>query len=272
MGVRPVAIVTGASRGIGWATAERLADDGFDLVITATDRDRLGTLRDGLTGRGADVLVLPGDLADEDHVAGVIPATVGRFGRLDALVNNAAWRELATMRTISRRSWDRTLAVCLTAPAFLGRDAAEVMKGAGSGVIVNVSSVQARLVTGIAPAYVAAKAALDNLGADLASLYGRYGIRVVGVRPGATDTAMGSDFREPDGGDVTAELRAHTEDEIPLGRWARPSEIAAVIAWLIGPDASYVTGTTITVDGGWTPQLWPGRFKRRLAPDDFGPA
>jgi NAD(P)-dependent dehydrogenase (short-subunit alcohol dehydrogenase family) len=118
---------------------------------------------------------------------------------------------------------------------------------------------------------VVAKAALDNLTADLASLYGRHGIRVVSVRPGATDTAMGADFREPGGDDVTADLRAHTEDEIPLGRWAAPSEIASVVAWLLGPGASYVTGTSITVDGGWSPQLWPGRFKRRLAPDDFGP-
>lgn len=264
---RPVALVTGASRGIGAATARVLAETGYDLVLTARTDAALAATADGAMGSGARVERIPGDLADAGFVDGLVPATMGRFGRVDLLVNDAAWREAVTMRRISRESWQRTLDVCLTAPAFLSRAAAAAMTGTGGGVIVNVTSIQARLVTGFAPAYVAAKAALDTLTADLAALYGREGVRVVAVRPGATDTEMGRDFADPDG--VVADLRRYSEEMIPLGRWAEPLEIARVIAWLASDAASYVTGTAITVDGGWSDQLWPLGIKRRMAPDQW---
>jgi NAD(P)-dependent dehydrogenase (short-subunit alcohol dehydrogenase family) len=266
---RPVALVTGASRGIGAAIAVRLAADGWDLVLTARDAGALDAVAGRCRADGARVAMLPGDLAEEATLTRLVPESVSRMGGLDALVNDAAWRELVTMRTIDLASWERTLRVCLTAPAFLARAAAEAMVPRGGGVVVNVSSIQATLVTGIAPAYVAAKAGLDALTADLASLYGPRGVRVVSVRPGATESDLGTDYREPDGSDVTADLRRFSEEMIPLGRWARPAEVAAVVAWLLSDEASYVTGTAITVDGGWSPQLWPYPLRRRLAPGDF---
>ena len=262
-----VGLVTGASRGIGEAIAVRLAQDGYDLTLVARDAPALDAVAQRCQANGVSVQVLAADLAEPDVGERLVAQTLARWGRLDALVNDAAWRELVTMRHIEPASWERTLRVCLTTPAFLARAAAEAMLAGGGGVIVNITSVQSTLVTGIAPAYVAAKAGLDALTADLASLYGRAGVRVVSVRPGATDTAMGTDYREPDGTDVTAELRRFTEDMIPLGRWARPEEIAEVVAWLVSDAASYVTGTAITVDGGWSPQLWPRSLRDRVAPD-----
>jgi 3-oxoacyl-[acyl-carrier protein] reductase len=266
---RRAALVTGASRGIGAAVAVRLARDGYDVALSARDAGALEKVANDCREAGARVVAMRGDLADDGTIERLVPEALGGLGRLDALVNNAAWRELVTMRSIERASWERTLRVCLTAPAFLARDAAAVMASADGGVIVNVSSVQSGRVTGIAPAYVVAKAGLDVLTADLASLYGRRGVRVVSVRPGATDTALGTDYREPDGDDLTVDVRRFSEDMIPLGRWARPDEVAAVVAWLVSEEASYVTGTSITVDGGWSPQLWPDRLRRRVAPEDF---
>ncbi len=263
---RPVALVTGASRGIGAATAQALATTGHDLLLSARDGAALAAQAALLGGHGARVEIDPGDLADMGFVEGLVPEVVRRFGRLDVLVNNAAWREIVTMRRISLESWERTIRVCLTAPAFLARAAADVMTRGGGGVIVNVSSIQARKVNGLAPAYVAAKAGLETLSADLAVLYGRQGVRVVSVRPGATDTELGTDYADTDGS--MGDLRRYSEDMIPLGRWAAPVEVARVIAWLASEGASYVTGTAITVDGGWSDQFWPNSIRQRIAPDE----
>jgi 3-oxoacyl-[acyl-carrier protein] reductase len=185
------------------------------------------------------------------------------------LVNNAAWRELVSMRRISLESWEKTLRVCLTAPAFLARTAAEIMEPQKSGVIINVSSIRAFQPDGLAAAYVAAKGGLDSVTSDLASLYGRSGIRVFGIAPGAIDTSLSQDYTDASGQSITDDLRRASEDDIPLGRWGRPREIARLIAVLAGDDASYLTGTTVVVDGGWTRNGTPRSLKRRIAPDDF---
>lgn len=263
---RPVALVTGASRGIGAAAAIRLASDGHDLLISARDAAGLDETAERARSVGAQVAVVPMDLADSAAAEKLTNACLEAFDRVDVLVNNAAWRELLTMRTISLDSWERTLRVCLTTPAFLARECAASMEAAGRGVIVNISSIQSTHASGVAPAYVAAKGALDALTADLAVLYGPAGVRVVAVRPGATDTRIGTDQVAPDGESLLPRIRRFSEDMTPLRRWASPDEIAAVIAWLVTPDASFVSGTTITVDGGWTRQLWPHELAQRLTP------
>src|SRR5262249_12134218 len=155
----------------------------------------------------------------------------------------AAWRELASMRRISVESWERTLRVCLTAPAFLARWAAEVMEQSGGGVIINISSIRAFQPDGVAAAYVAAKGGLDALTYDLASLYGRSGIRVVAINPGAIDTELSRDYSADSGESLTEDLRRSSEDMIPLGRWGCPEDIARMIALVASDDAAYLTGT-----------------------------
>jgi 3-oxoacyl-[acyl-carrier protein] reductase len=172
------------------------------------------------------------------------------------------------MRRIGVESWERTLRVCLTAPAFLARWAAEVMLPRRKGVIINVSSIMAARAGGNAPAYVAAKAGLEGLTFELAALYGRWGLRVLAVRPGAIDTELSRDFRDPAGESLAADVRRWSEGEIPLGRWGRPEEIAAAIAMLASDDASYLTGTCVTLDGGWSINHLPRAMFQRMAPDD----
>jgi 3-oxoacyl-[acyl-carrier protein] reductase len=266
---RPVALVTGAARGIGRATAVELARRGYDVALVDIRKDEVEQAAADAARLGGETLVLPVDLADLDAARDAIDRTAAKWPRLDLLVNNAAWRELTTMRQITPDSWDQTLRICLTAPAFLARWAAEVMERRGRGVILNVSSIMAASAAGTSPAYIAAKGGLEALTYELAALYGRAGIRVVGVAPGAVDTDMSRDQRDQDGASVTAELRAWTEDLIPAGRWASPEDIARAIAMIASDDAGYLAGTIVTVDGGLLRSFLPHSLKRRIDPGQF---
>jgi 3-oxoacyl-[acyl-carrier protein] reductase len=124
------------------------------------------------------------------------------------------------------------------------------------------------MAAGISPAYVAAKGALDSLTYELATLYGPAGIRVLSVNPGAIDTAMGQDIAVDQQATAT-KIRQASEDMIPLRRWAHPREIARSIVMLAGEDASYLTGTSVTIDGGWKQQCSPYSVKQLQIPDQF---
>lgn len=256
MNQRPVVLVTGASRGIGRETAIEFARRGYDTTIVARSEDDLGETARLVGEAGGEVLVCAGDLADLDFAARCVRDTVDRWQRLDVLVNNAAWRELISMREISVESWERTLRVSLTVPAFMSRWAAEAMQSRGSGVIINISSMMSSQAAGISPAYIACKGGLDSLTYELASLYGPDGIRVVAINPGAIDTDMSRDVGG-EGSDANDEMRTFSEDMIMLGRWGKPAEIARLIATVASDDCAYVTGTTITADGGWSRQHLP---------------
>lgn len=247
MNTRPVALITGAAGGLGAVLATELAAAGYDLALTD-----VATCASPASPVTAEVFT--GDLADLSFTLSLAQRVVDRFGRIDLLVNNAAWRELVTLREITVESWEKTLRVCLTAPAMLAREAAARMarNSPAGGVIINVSSIMSARASGVAPAYVAAKGAIEALTADLAVLYGPSGVRVVAVAPGAIDAPAGRDY-----GASQDQLRAHSEQMIPLGRWADPAEVARAIAWLAGPGASYITGTTVTIDGGFSRQLHP---------------
>ena len=269
MATRRVAFVTGAAGGIGLATTQELGRRGYAVGMLDNQSDRLAAAAADMTAAGIEVLPCCGDLADLAFAESALCDSARHFGRLDLLVNNAAWRELQSMRRISLESWERTLRVCLTAPAFLARWAANIMEPQGGGVIINVSSIRSFQPDGLAAAYAAAKGGLDALTYDLASLYGRAGIRVIAVNPGAVDTALSHDYSDPAGASATDALRRSSEDHIPLGRWGRAEEIARLIALLAGDEASYVTGTTIVADGGWTRNGTSHSLKSRVAPDDF---
>jgi 3-oxoacyl-[acyl-carrier protein] reductase len=237
-----VALVTGASAGIGVAVAEEFAEVGRRLEAA-----------------GGRVLAMAGDLADLDFAESAVRQVAARFGRLDVLVNNAAARELTTMREVTPAEWDRAIRVCLTAPAFMARWAAEEMEAGGGGVIVNVGSMMARQAHGVSPAYVSCKGAMESLTYDLAALYGPVGIRVVTVAPGAIDTAMSQVYEGNGPGGQASEdpVREFSESMTMLGRWGRPEEVARAVAWVASDEASYLTGATLVLDGGWSRMHMP---------------
>ena len=269
MNEKPVAFITGASRGIGAETAIEFARRGYCVAILARTRNDLDCIAQSVRECGSEALIQCGDLADLSFAESAIHKTIEKFGRLDVLVNNAAWREITTMRDISIESWDKTIRISLTAPAFLARWAARYMEKGKKGTIINVSSTMSERVGGFAPAYIAAKGALDTLTYDLAALYGPKGIRVVCLNPGAIETDMSSDYDSEDGENLTGILKETLEGMTPLRRWGKPIEMARTIAWLASDDASYITATTIVADGGIQRQLHNHKIQNLMFPDAF---
>jgi NAD(P)-dependent dehydrogenase (short-subunit alcohol dehydrogenase family) len=234
-----VAVVTGASRGIGAAIARRLAADGARLVLVARDRQRLGQLADELPE--AEPLVAPTDLSSIEDIDALKALIRDTCGRVDVLVNNAG--VLPRARRVERvpdDDWSATLSINLAAPWYLSTRLVELM-GSGS-VVINVASSAAFYPSiGLAP-YNVAKAGLVMLTRCCALEWAARGIRVVGVAPGKVST----DMVVP----ILDHLDAQGTAVNPLGRVAEPGEIAALVSFLAGDDAGYVTGSVIAIDGG----------------------
>jgi NAD(P)-dependent dehydrogenase (short-subunit alcohol dehydrogenase family) len=261
-----VVLVTGASAGIGVAVAEEFAARGYAVGIVGRHAARLEDVRRRLEAPGGRALALVGDLADLEFAESAVRQVAARFGRLDVLVNNAAAREFTTMRDVTPAEWDRAIRVCLTAPAFMARWAAEEMEAGGGGVIVNVGSMMARQAHGVSPAYVSCKGAMESLTYDLAALYGPVGIRVVTVAPGAIDTSMSQVYDRNGQGSPAGEdpVREFSESMTMLGRWGRPEEVARAVAWVASEEASYLTGATLVLDGGWSRMHMPRDVTRAV--------
>ena len=255
-----VAIVTGAAKGIGAAIAKRLLVENYSVALVDHDREGLERQQAATHGASASAHCIVGDLTEMAFVHSLVDRVCQRFGRVDLLVNNAAWRETMTMREISLESWERTIRVCLTAPAFLARDAAQRMEIQGGGVIINIGSTMAHQAAGFAPAYVACKGAMESLTYDLAALYGPHGVRVVNISPGPIDTDLSRDLSNMHSRD---ELREFGESMTMLGRIGTPDEVANLVAWVASKDATFLTGTTITLDAGWSRHHFPTPLAQR---------
>lgn len=266
-----VAIISGASSGIGFETALLMAARGYQLTVMGrTEKDLVAVQKSIAQKFGTQVHIMAGDLADHHYWESVINKTVERWGRIDALVNNAAWRTIETIDTISLTDWEQTIRVCLTAPAFLIKHAAAVMsRQPDGGVVINISSVMSQRAGGYSPAYIASKGALESLTYELATRYGPQGIRVVGVNPGNVETAMSADYKDHAGTNVSSRLEEEMNNMTPLGRAAQPREIAEVIVWLASEAASFITGTTILADGGFTHNFNSYTSKKLQFPNEF---
>lgn len=269
MSERPVVLITGASQGIGASTAEEFARRGYNTALLARNRQNLEAVAEAVRSHGGEASVYDGDLADLEYAENTVEQCANDLGRIDVLVNNAAWREIIPLTKITVESWERTLRIMLTTPAFLARWCAPHMERIGKGVIINISSLQSRRVSGFATQYMVAKGGMDSLTLDLAALYGSRGIRTVGLNLGAIDTAMSGDYETEETEGVARYMRKYSEDMIPLGRWGTPEEIGRCIAMFASDDASYVNGANIVIDGGWTHCLWPHSFKKMMFPEDF---
>ncbi len=268
-----VVLITGAAGGIGREIAIRYSREGYQLALSDVNEEGLVSLAKELAklhGSINDCILLPGDFADMNYVSSLARKCGEKWGRLDVLVNNAVWRTHDTMRTITEENWNATLKIGLTAPAFLAKWAARLMEEKGiHGVIINISSVQAHRAGGTSPAYVACKGGMESLTYELASLYGPSGIRVVGVAPGNTLTALSNDFVNESGDNISEKLKRYMEDQTPLNRSAHPVEIANVVYWLSTSEASFVNGTTIEADGGFRHGFSANSLKKLQFPNQF---
>ena len=238
--VGSVAVVTGAASGIGAATAERLAGEGAAVVLAdiSAKGEELGRRIADAGGRASFVRA---DVADERDWARVV-AVAHAYGPVDILVSNAFALDRAAAHETSRASWDRQLAVNLTG-AFLGvHEILPDLRERG-GSVVFVSSVHARFGLPGHPAYAAAKGALLGLCGQLAVEYAPR-VRVNAVLPGPVMTPAWDGIGEAD--------RRLTVEATPAGRLGTPAEIAAAIAFLASPEASFITGASLVVDGGWS--------------------
>ena len=235
------AVVTGASRGIGAATARALDRAGARVALVARSR---GDLEEVARGLKHDPVVVVGDLRHEQTPIDVGTQALEELGRVDILVNNAA--AAARLDTVDTEAEviDEMLAVNIRAPLLLIATVIPSMIEHGSGSIINLSSVSALVGTPRRAAYAASKGGLDAATRSLAMELGPSGIRVNSVAPGVVDTALWAKNRGIPG------VIEKIEEQTPLGRWAIPEDIADVIVFLASDAARFVTGETITADGG----------------------
>jgi len=243
-----VIVITGASAGLGEQFARAVANAGGTPVLAARRLERLEALAAEIGGDCMPVACNVVDAADRDRL---LAAVVERFGRIDGLVNNAGAEDIRPALEQSAEDFAELLDVNLVAPFALARDVAAAMREAGGGSIVNIASVAGIIPLGMVPhaSYVASKTGLVGLTRELASQWGRYGIRVNAIAPGAFDTAMSDGFWK------TERAVEWVRRSIPLRRAGRLDDVNALLLFLLGPNSGYITGQTIAVDGGLSAAL-----------------
>jgi NAD(P)-dependent dehydrogenase (short-subunit alcohol dehydrogenase family) len=243
-----VAVVSGASSGLGAVFANGLAAAGASVVLAARRKDRLDDLVDSLTAEGLEALAVPCDVTRESDVTRLVEETMNRYHRLDVLVNNAGVANVAPAANEEVSDFKNVLDVNLTGTFLCARHCARVMLEAGHGSIVNIASIMGLVGIGIIPqaAYNASKGAVINLTRELAAQWARRGVRVNALAPGFFPSEMTEELFEDE-----RSLKA-LRRRIPMDRTGNPEELLGPLLLLASDASSYMTGQTLVVDGGWT--------------------
>lgn len=238
-----VALVTGAARGIGLAVTRRFLDEGWNVGMLDIDAPELAKAMVALDAPERTVALVC-DVAIEAQVGAAVTRLDARFGRIDALVNNAGVAVFKPVLEHTAAEWERVIAVNLTGPFLCTNACAPVMLRGGGGSVVNIASISGLRASLLRLAYGTSKAGLIHLTKQQAAELGAIGIRVNAIAPGPVDTAMAKKVHTPD-------IRADYHDAIPLNRYGTEDEIASGVWFLCSDEASYVNGQTLAVDGGF---------------------
>ncbi|MEM7686869.1 MAG: SDR family oxidoreductase, partial [Pseudomonadota bacterium] len=237
------ALITGAARGIGLATAKRFLQDGWSVALLDIDGPAQRTAAEALDEPDR-VFAITADVAERAQVVDAIVAVRDRFGRLDALVNNAGVAVFKPALETTPDEWQRVIDVNLTGPFLCAQAAVPLMTETGGGAIVNIASISGMRASTLRVAYGTSKAGLMHLTKQMAAEFAGLGIRANCVAPGPVDTAMAKQVH-------TNAIRANYHDAIPLGRYGLEEELAEAIHFLCSDRASYISGQTLGVDGGF---------------------
>ncbi len=242
-----VAVVTGSSRGLGWAMAQALAAAGAHVVLNGRDPAALAERLAALRARGQAAEAVPFDAMDAEAGSAALSGIAARHGRLDILISNAAASLRKPALDMSDEEWDTDIAANLTSGFRLAREAGRVMVAAGFGRIIFTSSINGMIVRPGMAGYAAAKTGLFGLVRGLAVELAGRGITVNALAPGYFLTDGNAATRKADPG-----FHDKIAGRIPAGRWGSPHELAAAAVYLASPAASFTTGAVLTVDGGMT--------------------
>lgn len=245
---KKVVLITGAGQGLGRCFAHRFADDGAIVIVSDINEPAAKQVVDDIRAGTGEAMVLPMDVADEESVRASIDEVVKKYGRLDVLVNNASIFSTLKMRPydeIPVAEWRKVLDVNLTGVYLCSRFAAAPMRESGWGRIINISSAVVNMGRPLYVHYVASKAGVIGLSRSLARELGPYGITVNSVLPGATDTEIERDTVTPEQRETLIQMRS-----IPRGE--TPEDLAGVVMFLASEDSQFLTGQSLTVDGGTT--------------------
>ena len=251
-----VVVVTGASRGIGRAIAQAFAAEGARVAALARTADDLARTVEMLEGEAGSHLALTCDVTDPDQAVSALDRVRSELGGLDVLVNNAGRRQnFSRLDTLELEEWRLAIEANLSSVFYMSRAAATSMIEQRAGSIVNISSIAGPVAFANIGAYSAAKAGVIALTKVMAIEWAEFGIRTNSVAPGWTESYMNYELRTDP---ANRELFESIRDQVVMKRFADPSETANAVLFLAGDSASYITGETIFVDGGWVAEGWVG--------------